>query len=147
MSASIKKHNKLTDVGLRYQRSTSEDPDQRVSEQDCLAVHDRTVDWVSREFRQLDAPYANGGETKPNANTKAGNPYHLSNQGPEMAFLASGRAEMDAGRYITVMSHYIVLDGESISCDVGVDFSDADNIERWSLSPEEKSELETELQP
>src|SRR3546814_9709758 len=44
LALSFNRFDKLTDISLKYEREMIDDPDQKMSLEDCRAIHERTAD-------------------------------------------------------------------------------------------------------
>src|SRR3546814_9755483 len=50
LALSFNRFDKLTDISLKYEREMIDDPDQKMSLEDCRAIHERTADWLVKDF-------------------------------------------------------------------------------------------------
>lgn len=136
LNLSFNKFDKLTDIGLVYDREGG------ISRADCLSIHERTLDWLARDYGKLYAPtydpdveaqltpngnrYLVGGSGKPNFVTM---PMRTFPMKPTAAVLKKPITKWDGNRYVSLLSWYIVTDGEP-HCRVTVDFSEPDSVLR-----------------
>jgi hypothetical protein len=111
------------------------DPDERVSEADCLSIQDRTLDWLVGKF----GPFGTLGDAKqtPNAHTEKGTGYNINRSGG--GFLVFVERKLAKGRNIDLLSNYINTD--ETTCRIDITFRDADSGERWSMSPDEQADF------
>lgn len=136
LNLSFNKFDKLTDIALVYDREGG------ISRSDCLSIHERTLDWLVREYGKLYAPSYDP-DVKPQS-TPAGNRYLISGSGkpdfvtmpmrtlsaqPTAAVLKKPITKWDRNRYVSLLSWYIVTDGEP-HCRVTVDFSEPESVPR-----------------
>lgn len=128
--------DKLTDVSLNYERDMSDGLDQKISGGDCKALHERTADWLVDEF----GPFENKKEKDSLlVKTAKGNEYSSYTNGS--TFIGSFQKSLKDKRRVSLLSVYMVVEG-STKCDIKVQFSDVDSVERWSLSPDEQREFQ-----
>lgn len=106
-------------------------------------MHERTIDWVTAQFGQLQTPTPKESGFE-NRKTPSGNAYLLwtSKDGnfvssPSRTFTGTFDPaiknkpipDWDAERYVSILSHFIRVGAEPI-CDVGIDFSEPKTVER-----------------
>lgn len=139
LGLAFNKHDKLTDISLEFGRETIEDAAQTMRKEDCIAIHDRTIDWLASEFGRFDNKRWKDDVTL--TKTAVGNPYQVSTSPPADTFFASASQTLDDKRGITVMSHWMKFDDGSTNCSVGVQFRKPDSIERWTASPDLERDL------
>jgi hypothetical protein len=118
---------KVTDVDLDYDRKGN------ISGADCRSIHERTLDWLARDYGSLYE------EITPKAaqrfRTPAGNTY-LDTAAPKdgnwvSTVLRTGARGSDVHnqRYIELRTTYIITDGVP-HCDVEAEFHDAPTVTR-----------------
>lgn len=132
--------DKLTDVELKYDRRMMDDPDEKMSLEDCRAITDRTVDWLVADYGPFDK------ETKVQdadkldiVKTTKGNTYRAFN-GPD-SLLVTEKKVLPDKRVVSFFSHYMVMDGET-GCAISAGFGEPESVERWSLPPESQKILD-----
>src|SRR3546814_14271324 len=68
LALSFNRFDKLTDISLKYEREMIDDPDQTMSLEDCRAIHERTADWLVKDFgafeQKEEKARKSGGEGK-----------------------------------------------------------------------------------
>lgn len=136
---SFNKHDKLTDITLSFRRGTIEENSQYMEKGECVAITERTVDWLAAEFGKPDNKKALG-EIGKVSKTVNGNEFQISDT--DGNYFAYGSTELGNDRRVRLLATYIRLDRDSTDCHVDVQFSDTDNIERWSMSDKEEAEYQ-----
>jgi hypothetical protein len=136
LALSFNRYDKLTDISLKYQREMIEDPDQKMSFEDCKAIHERTADWLVKEFGQFDQKKEDGVEI---LKTAKGSEYSFYRNGT--TFIASFQKKLPDKRRVSLISHYMVLDPET-NCSIDVQFAEPETVERWEMSPEDKKHFD-----
>lgn len=139
LGLSFNRFDKLTDISLKYDREMIDDPDQKVSLEDCKAIHERTADWLVKDFGPFELKKERGVETVKTAN---GSEYSYYLDGT--TFLASFQKNLADNRRVSLMSHYMIL-GSNTSCSIDAEFSEPQSVERWEMSPDEKKEFDSIL--
>jgi len=135
LALSFNRFDKLTDISLKYEREMIDDPDQKMSLEDCRAIHERTADWLVKDFGAFEQKKEKGVEI---VKTAKGSEYSYHLDGT--TFIASFQKNLSDKRRISLVSHYMVL-GSNTTCSIGAEFSEPDTVERWELSPDEKKQL------
>jgi hypothetical protein len=140
LSLSFNKWDKLTDIGLGYDR------EEDISRADCMQIHERTLDWVSAAYgpMRVSAGGSEGENRYVRGKTRRGNLYEVSSLdggffvtspmrtvSPNSSKAAETRPipEWDQDRYVSILSTFIVVDGKPI-CNVDVKFSEPTSVER-----------------
>lgn len=143
LSLSFNRFDRLTDIGLKYDREGE------ISRADCLGIHERTLDWVTREFGPLRFHHQG---VEPNIEqerrgTSAGNLYEVGSTANRFFVTAPMRTssatmepgqerrpipEWDNERYVSLISTFIIVDGTPI-CSVNVDFREPASVERPTM--------------
>jgi hypothetical protein len=127
--------DKLTDVSLNYERDMTDDLDQKMSGGDCKALHERTADWLVDKF----GPFENKKEKDTIlVKTEKGSEYSSYTNGN--TFIGSFQKTLKDKREVSLLSVYMVVEGNT-NCDIKIQFSDVESVERWSLSPDEEREF------
>src|SRR3546814_2649716 len=85
---SFNRFDKLTDISLKYEREMIDDPDQKMSLEDCRAIHERTADWLVKDFGAFEQKKEKGVEI---VKTAKGSEYSYYLDGT--TFIASFRSE------------------------------------------------------
>ena len=131
------KFDKLTDIRLSYDREG------KTSFDECLSLHERTLDWLTKRYGEFPLQIDAKDPLEPRK-TPSGVPYLLgrtkggsfvsgsTRTAPARLPLSVRRkpiTEWDSERYIWLLSHYIVVDGKPM-CHVGIEFSEPESIER-----------------
>jgi hypothetical protein len=147
LGLAFNKFDKLTDISLIFERETTEDPEQELTQADCAAIHDRTIDWLSSEFGK----FANSKATKANevtrANTKLSNPYVVLKGNNKNSYLAFADTNLPDRRKIEVLSYFVRLDSDSTTCDIEVTFQEPDSVVRWTPDRKEQADLDRTTNP
>jgi hypothetical protein len=140
LSLAFNKWDKLTDVGLNYDREGD------ISRADWLQIHERTLDWVSGEYGSIRfsaaAPEADSQHAR--RKTARGNLYEVSSRDNQFFVTTPMRTissalptvaekrpitQWNQERYVSILSTFIVVDSKPI-CSVNVDFSGPEAVER-----------------
>ena len=140
LTLSFNRYDKLTDIGLSYSREGD------ISKADCLSIHERTLDWLAREYGQLRFPE----ETKPSTELRktAGGIVYQVWQDEKGSLISSPMRTVTSpvrtgveeepipnwnnDRYVSLLSHFIIVNGTPM-CEVGVDFKEPKSVERPKL--------------
>jgi hypothetical protein len=151
------KFDKLTDIRLSYDREGN------ITFDECLSLHERTLDWLTKQYGQLRESI-NPKEKTEQRKTPAGNTYSLwrSEDGHfGTSFMRTAPAtlpdsvrqkptpEWDNERYLDLFSHYLVMDGKSI-CSIGFEFKEPKSVERrpeTTNEPAKEPETEASAEP
>ncbi|HQS98606.1 MAG: hypothetical protein B7X90_14970 [Novosphingobium sp. 17-62-19] len=136
ITLSFNRLDKLTDVDLNYDR------DGDISRDQCLEMHERTLDWMVREYGTMRASFSQEGPDEART-TPAKNSYYVGSE--KDGFLVTrpmrtaAKAEpnvanqpitkWDNRRYASLLTHFIVVDGKPM-CGVNVSFSEPESVER-----------------
>jgi len=148
LTLSFNQFDKLTDIGLEYHREGG------IKKAECLSIHERTLDWATREFGEFRSPQSRepGLEIR---KTPLGRPYRvwLSEDGsfvtlPSRPFggeftttvAKQPIVKWDGLRYASLLSTFIVV-GEPI-CDVQVQLSEPLSVVRPKMKDEDRNMLE-----
>lgn len=131
------KYDRLTDIGLRYDREGE------ITREECLSIHARTVDWVTRQYGPLWASV--GKEPRITEKTTPGGNKYLLGDVPRESFVTTPMrtfsspppaelrkkpiTQWDNERYVSLLSHFIVVDGKPM-CGVSLDFNEPESVER-----------------
>src|SRR3546814_9646398 len=110
-----------------------DDPDQKMSLEDCRAIHERTADWLVKDFGAFEQKKEKGVEI---VKTAKGSEYSYYLDGT--TFIASFQKNLSDKRRILLVSHYMVL-GSNTTCSIGAEFSEPDTVR----SEEHTSELQS----
>src|SRR3546814_5135347 len=108
---------------------------QKMSLEDCRAIHERTADWLVKDFGAFEQKKEKGVEI---VKTAKGSEYSYYLDGT--TFIARFQKNHSDKRRILLVSHYMVL-WSNTTCSIGAEFSEHDTVERWELSPDEKKPL------
>lgn len=119
LGLSFDKMDNLSEVSLMFERSTTEDEEQRMRKTDCRAIHERTVDWVSNKYGTLERPSYEGGTVK---GTASGNRYWGEKDDNASSQILHGETIFSDETSIKIFSSFIDFDS-GVSCDVKVQFS------------------------
>lgn len=130
LSLSFNRFDKLTDISLIYQRRMMVDPEQKISAEDCKSIHERTVDWMVRDYGPFSAKSEKGAVI---AKTAKGNPYLLTHNDDIM--LGAIRKDLSDKRYIALVT-YFMGDDDDTNCSLSLQFAEPRAVERRKLSPE-----------
>lgn len=144
LSLSFNRYDKLTDIGLDYDREGD------ITRADCLHIHERTLDWVTREYGPMRFRSGTPEPTNQPAShrTAGGNPYELGSGRDGFFVTAPMRTvspdtaegnqtrpitRWDGARYVSLLSTFIMVDGNPI-CSINVDFSEPEPVERRAMN-------------
>lgn len=130
LSLSFNRFDKLTDIQLSFVRSD----DQAISGEECLSIHERTVDWLVPEIGAFDE--AASTEDQNIRRTEAGHQFAIFNSGAN-DWLSANFVKFEGGRQIDLVSHFL-----SGRCEISVNWADDLEIERWELSPTEQADYD-----
>jgi hypothetical protein len=143
------KFDKLTDIRLSYDREG------KITFDECLSLHERTLDWLTQRYGQLRSTL-NDKEKLEQRRTPAGNQYLLwrSKDGSFVtSFMRTAPPTLPASvqrkpipqwdneRYLHLLSHYIVVDGKPM-CTIGLEFSEPQSVERRPQTKETNESAE-----
>ncbi len=143
LSLSFNRFDKLTDIGMNYDREKD------ISQSDCLNLHERTLDWLAKEYGQfrfptkqkeqiqrLVTPARNVYEVWTNSNGSAiTSPMRTVSSSTPTALEEQPIVKWDSKRYVSLLTTFIVVGGSPI-CSVNVDFSEPVSVERpVSMNP------------
>jgi len=140
LTVMLNKFDKVTDVELKYSREGN-----GINGDDCRSIHERTLDWVTRDYGKL---YALGDQGKNKQfRTPAGNTYFSGvpdksgswvsffvrtfNGVPSAEVMKKPIGKWDNNRYVNLITTYIVAAGRH--CDVDVEFSEPMSVPRSDL--------------
>lgn len=123
---SFNRFDKLTDISLVYKREEIMDPDERMTLDDCKAIHERTVDWLYRDYWSFDLNREKGVET---VKTAKGNAYSAHNS--DETFLGTIQKDLQDKRRVSLITFYMA--GDSTACRVDVSFADLQSVERRNM--------------
>jgi hypothetical protein len=123
----------LTDITLKFLRQNRYDADLNMTKSpmtkaECADIMERTIDWVVKDYGQFER--YNSEKAEKIARTKSGNSYLLKRSTDDRGFEAFGEVKMDAGRTVSMMSHFIILGEFGPFCSISVSFEEASNVER-----------------
>jgi len=131
------KYDRLTDIGLKYDREGE------ITREECLSIHERTLDWATRQFGPFWA--SAGKEPRITERTTPGSNKYLLGDVPGDNFVTAPMrtlssppsvtlqkkpiTQWDNERYVSLLSHFIVVDGKPM-CGVNLDFNEPQSVER-----------------
>jgi|GEM_PF-1505767 len=131
------KFDKLTDIRLSYDREG------KTSFDECLSLHERTLEWLTKRYGEFPLQINAKDPLEPRK-TPSGVPYLLGRTKDGSFVSGSTRTaqarlpltvrrkpitEWDNERYVSLLSHYIVVDGRPM-CHVGIEFNEPESVER-----------------
>lgn len=131
-------HDKLTDIYLDYSRNADRDPAERISQGDCLSIHERTTDWVIAQYGEGFVDRADKPRV-PNRTTPRGNRYYFNEDDGIVVIVMDKK--LPNGRVITLMTTFFKVDGQP-SCEVEVVFREKESVERWKMSDAQQAEAD-----
>ena len=136
LTLSFNKFDRLTDIELSYSKEGE------VSREECLSLHERTLDWLTRQYGKFY--YSPTNEPATTRKTSDGNTYSVGGTRPGFFVTLPARAmpsPPSAGvrtkpipfwndeRYVSLLSHFIISGGTP-NCAVSVSFSEPEKVER-----------------
>lgn len=136
LTLSFNRLDKLTDIDLNYDREGD------ISRDQCLEMHERTLDWMVREYGAMRAASSKEGSDEART-TPAKNPYFVGT-GKDGFFVTRPMrtaaniepvvadqpiTKWDNRRYTSLLTHFLVVDGKPM-CGVNVSFSEPESVER-----------------
>lgn len=137
LSLSFNRLDKLTDIDLSYERETV------VSREQCLELHDRTLDWLSKDYGVFAEPTVNDNESWMSRTTGAGHRYSIGNvdgggfvtrpkrtlRNPgEMSVRPRAIPKWNDDRYVWLLGSYI--GSSDRTCRITIGFSEPGTVER-----------------
>jgi len=136
LTLSFNRLDKLTDVDLNYDREGD------ISRDQCLEMHERTLDWMVREYGDMRA--ASSQEGPDEARTSPAKNSYFVGTGKDGFFVTRPMrtaanveptvaeqpiTKWDNRRYASLLTYFIVVDGKPM-CGVNVSFSEPESVER-----------------
>jgi len=136
LTLSFNRLDKLTDIDLSYDREGD------ISRDQCIEMHERTLDWMAREYGEMQAP-----STQERLNearrTPANNSYFIeigdagsfvtrpmrTTQNAKTAAADQPITKWDNRRYASLLTYFIIVDGKPM-CGVNVSFREPESVER-----------------
>lgn len=137
LGLAFNRFDKLTDIHLKFSRDETESQDEKISSSDCLTIHERTLDWLTKDY----GIFLNKNELREkNYKTKDGNIYS-TRKSKFGNFLTILRKNFSDGREIFLLSYYVTV-GSNHICNIDINFSEVASVERWMLAPDAEDTLQ-----
>lgn len=132
LALDFNRFDQLTDIHLKFNRDGYDSENERISSSDCLSVHERTIDWISQRYGAVTAPRKDDSVTVRRTEGARTYPISLQKNGD---FLSLGLIKVPENREISILSHFMTIDGKPI-CRIDLEFSDSKSVERRKYVPE-----------
>ena len=127
---SFNRFDRLTDIQLSFLRRDNH----AISSEECLSIHERTVDWLVPEIGTFDEAAA--AEDQHIRQTQSGHRFALF-ESSDTDWLSANLKKYEGGRQIDLVSHFI-----GGTCEISVNWADDLDIERWELAPSEQADYD-----
>ena len=150
LSLSFNRKDKLTDIGLNYDREGD------ISRAQCLEIHERTLDWLVDDYGLMRGSKSKQDPGMENRTTAGKNAYGVASAKggffitQPMRTVSSASAtdaenqpipKWNDERYVSLLSTFIVVDGNPI-CNVNAELSEPEAVERASYVAESSASAE-----
>ena len=138
LSLGFNRRDKLTDIGLHYDREGG------ISFDQCIEIHGRTLDWLTRDFGPLRAQMRSVERGTEIRKTPDGTSFPVW-FGKDRSFIAGPMRTVanivptpvekqpittwDKDRYVSLLTHFIIVGGKPI-CGVVAEFQEPVTVER-----------------
>lgn len=125
LSLSFNRHRKLTDMRLHFRQSSDDVSRASIKPDDCLARHNRAVDWLTLKFGPLNETIGPRAEGKRVLTAKKNGYWYVPTS---MGFSASGKLTQKNKQSVILQTSY--WDDKEKSCRIDISISDSIEVER-----------------